>query len=522
MKMNLLVLSLFSSAAFFALGAQAEFTNGQTADLVLGQPDFTSTGSGTTATTLSSNFGVAVSSTSSKIYVADQGNSRILRFPFPASNGAAAEGVLGKLDFTTNGGGTSQALMAAPTAISFDNAGNLWVADSLNHRVLLFRNADSLGNGAPADLVLGQPDFTTNSSGTSQTKMSYPSGLQIDPNGRLWVLDAQNNRVLWFDDAANLTNGAPASGVIGQTDFTSSSTGTTQGTLDGPVDIQYQDNHLWISDPGNARVLRFDNADSLENGSLASGVLGQTNFTNDSTGTSASKFIGNEHLAVDALGTLWVADYNNNRVLGFKNAAEKADGANADLVIGQANFTDSSCTPSSTATCGPSDVAIDLEGRLLVSEFDNHRITRFSHPAAQPDARVFRGVRTKGGGIVNSTGAGQQLKFNFPLNRKRARISFSVRNASTTNDADAYFLEHSSFDKNKFRVRYFPKYVEFNTEVRAGTSMIYNVAPGEERIIVARIRTNSKTSTFSKRITLTVSSALDENLVDVARCKVTR
>src|SRR6059036_564201 len=96
----LLTLVLFAQL----LSTVSAFTNGQAASLVLGQADFTSSAFVTTASGMSSPEGVAVDPTSGKVFVADSGNHRVLRFASDAAlvSGAAADGVLGQPNFTFN------------------------------------------------------------------------------------------------------------------------------------------------------------------------------------------------------------------------------------------------------------------------------------------------------------------------------------------------------------------------------------------------------------------------------------
>ncbi len=168
--------------------------------LVLGQPDFTHNDYDTSATTMDSPTGVAVDPTTGKVFVADYFNNRVLRFAsFSAlSNGVAAEGVLGQADFTSwvpnRGGSVAANTLNSPIGVALDEAGRLWVADYDNNRVLRFDAAASKANGADADGVLGQADFTHNElnrggSAGGEHAESYPSGVALDEAGRLWVAD---------------------------------------------------------------------------------------------------------------------------------------------------------------------------------------------------------------------------------------------------------------------------------------------------------------------------------------------
>jgi len=199
---------------------------GPPADNVLGQVNFTSGNHPDTpnANSMYQPYDVAVDPTSGKIFVADTFNNRVLRFASAAAmtNGAAAEAVLGQPNFTTRAINTTASGMNGVNGLTVDSTGILWIGDYLNNRVLRFDGAASKGTGANADRVLGQPNFTTAAENTTQSGMYSPSRVFVDGNGALWVGDKTNHRILRFDSAASKANGANADGVLGQADFTKS------------------------------------------------------------------------------------------------------------------------------------------------------------------------------------------------------------------------------------------------------------------------------------------------------------
>jgi len=224
----------------------AAFTpsNGQAATLVLGQVDFASAASACSQSGLTNPFAVVVDPTSGKVFVADVGNHRVLRYASVTelTNGAAAEGVLGQADFTScnadQGGSVGANTLDDLRDLTVDAEGRLWVTDYGNNRVLRYDNAASKADGADADGVLGQPNFTSTTAATTQNGMRYPGGIFVDREGRAWIADLFNHRVLRFDDGAAKANGAAADGVLGQTDFTSNSANqggsAAAGTMNNP------------------------------------------------------------------------------------------------------------------------------------------------------------------------------------------------------------------------------------------------------------------------------------------------
>jgi DNA-binding beta-propeller fold protein YncE len=311
--------------AFIALGvtpasAALTVTDGMAASLVLGQPDFTSNTQATTQTGMNAPHGVAVDPTTGKVFVADTNDNRVLRYASIAtlSSGAAAEAVLGQPNFTSNTAAATQNGMQSPFGVYVDSAGRLWVGDGGNSRVLRFDNASSITSGANADAVLGQPGFTSNTQATSQSGMRVPMGVFLDSAGRLWVADYDNSRVLRFDNAASKANGADADGVLGQSNFTSSTWATTQSNMNAPTGVTGDEStgQIFVSDRSNNRVLVFNNAASKANGANADNVIGQANFTSGGPSLTATGLNNPNQIHFDPTeGVLWVADTGYHRAL---------------------------------------------------------------------------------------------------------------------------------------------------------------------------------------------------------------
>ena len=360
----------------------------QPAMLVLGQPNFTSNAPATTPSGMRAPFSVAVDPTTGKVFVADQENQRVLRFGSVTalSNGAAAEAVLGQADFTSgehNRGGTVAAnSMVYPTGLSVDSEGRLWVTDMGNSRVLRFDDAATKANGVDADGVLGQPNFTSIVFTTTQNGMEWPVNVFADDGGRLWVADSDHNRVLRFDNAASKANGANADGVLGQPDFTSQTRSTTQnGMWESTGVFLDSEERLWVADVDNHRILRFDNAASKTNGANADGVLGQANFTSRAAACTQDGMNIPYGVFGDLDGRLYVADTFNNRVLIFEHAAELANGAEANHVLGQIDFTNCAANAggiSAISLNNPISVFYDPAAKVLwADDLSNHRILMY-------------------------------------------------------------------------------------------------------------------------------------------------
>jgi len=330
------------------------------------------------------------------VFVADVFNARVLRFASVGAlkSGAPAESVLGQPDFTTASFTIARSRFSDPIGLAVDSSRTLWVANSSNHRVLRFDNASSKSIGANADGVLGQADFTTRTAVTSQSKMSFPSDVVVDSAGNLWAADAGNHRVLRFNNAAAKADGANADAVLGQDDFVSKDTATTATGMNSTQSLALDGNgHPWVSDHGNNRILRYENAASSSTGAAADRVLGQATFTMDDVGTASSLLKAPYGISIDTSGDLWVADKLNNRVLRFAKVAEKGFGVAADTVLGQMDFVSSASSTTQSTMKAPKG-GFSLGSEVFVSDAENNRILGFTKPSsASPISQVSKTLR---------------------------------------------------------------------------------------------------------------------------------
>lgn len=446
---------LFAAITLLLSGAaSAGLKTHQAADLVLGQPDFESDGANLSQTGMSNPTDVAVDPVTGKVFVADSYNDRILRFAsyLALSTGAPAEAVLGQEDFDTDDAtDLAQNRMDFPARLYIDADGRLWVTDFLNNRVLRFENASYRLSGSPADGVLGQPDFTSDGPGTTETTMAYPIGITGSLDGTIWVADRDNHRVLRFDKAALKVNGAPADGVLGQPDFTSKGFGFAANQMNLPFSLFFDDKgNLWMGEDGNKRVLRFDDAENIVvDGAAADGVLGAPDFTAPGAGgTSASTMSQGTDLVVDSQGTLFVSDNGKRRVLGFSDAANKADGADADFVLGQPDFTTKAANLTAEGMNTPVGLGLDSLGRLYVADSIFNRVLRYS-PDGTPAISIKGKKTTKGSNLtLRGTALSDLLVTQVQVKGKRG----GFKNASGTTSWK-YRLRRLDFGKTKVKVK---------------------------------------------------------------------
>ena len=307
-----------------------------------------------------------------KLFIIDTNNHRILIYnTIPTTDGVAADVVIGQTDFLTATSGTSSTKLKNPSGIYSDGT-KLFVSDMSNNRILIY-NTIPTTNGVAADVVIGQTDFLTATSGTSNLKLKNPYGIYSDGT-KLFVTDMSNNRILIYNTMPT-TNGVAADVVIGQTDFTTATSGTSSTKLKYPSGIYSDGTKLFITDYSNNRILIY-NTIPTTNGVAADVVIGQTDFLTATSGTSSTKLKYPSGIYSD--GTkLFVSDMSNNRILIY-NAIPTTNGVAADVVIGQTDFTLNGINiigniASQEGLNSPRN-SIIINNKLFISDTFNNRI----------------------------------------------------------------------------------------------------------------------------------------------------
>ncbi len=384
----LLFLSVLACTAATPPG---NYSTQQAARMTIGQPTFTDQYPGASDRLLGAVGGVAYANDT--LFVADATrvagatpvNRRVMIYrnistKFPAATASipvntsrcpvctgqtdfpsAADVVLGQPDFTTTDPGVSQTLMRLPTAVASDGK-ILAVADTENNRVLIWKSIPT-AIAAPADIVLGQKDFNTVQQPIVVTASSFrgPQGVWIQDN-RLYVADTQNHRVLIWNSIPTQNN-QPADIVLGEPNFTTApepdltkfTTTAHANTMVNPVSVTSDGTRLFVTDLGYHRVLIW-NSIPTQNQQPADVVVGEPDMDstieggNDvkkvcaSTGTDSNgnptypdrcaATLSYPRFALSDGQRLYIADGGNDRVLIF-NTIPVANGASADIVLGQ-------------------------------------------------------------------------------------------------------------------------------------------------------------------------------------------
>ncbi len=379
------------------------------ADTVIGQADFVSSagnqGSTPSASTLNTPAGMVFDG-QGNLYVADYGNTRVLRYAPPAGGAAniAANAVWGESNFAARGvpAQASASTMSGPIAVAVDASGNVYVAVPQDNRVLVF--PPGAAGGGAANAVIGQTDFSTTTANTgafplaSAGTLNGPGDVKLDAAGNIYVSDTSNNRVLQFAPGSK-----SAVLVWGQTGFTQNGPNQVKpASINVPykmaIDYSQAPYALYVSDFGNNRVLVWKDSTAFQSGDPADLVIGQPDLytavanvdTQGAATPSATSLSSPAGIAVNPYtGTLYVADSGNNRVLRYPRPVTQTGRITPDAVIGQVDFASStSAAVNGDSLNTPTGLALAADGDLFVADTGNNRVLEFPNGAGTGVAAV--------------------------------------------------------------------------------------------------------------------------------------
>jgi hypothetical protein len=267
--------------------------------------------------------------------------------------------------------GTSPGDFQFPTGVAVGPDGTVYVADETNDNVQYFSPtgtylgtfgtavsgaygvAVSANGTVYAPDVLGHVDVfnatgtlegTFGSPGTTNGKLSNPTGVGISPSGIVYVADSNNNRIQEF------------SPTVGSATFVSTfgSVGTNPGQFEDPLDVAFSPSGVtYVADTENNRIDVFSST-----GVYQSSITGAGGAFNEPS-----------YVAVSATGTVYITDYINARIETFSSSG-----------VFEASYAVGTGAPGGFGL--PVGIAVAPTGMVYVADSASERIDRFFDPSA--------------------------------------------------------------------------------------------------------------------------------------------
>lgn len=249
-----------------------------------------------------------------------------------------------------------------PTAVAVDQKGNLYIADTMNHRV---RMVDAITGVITTLAGTGQARFSGDGGPANQAALNEPAALVVDDEGRLYIADQSNHRVRMV----NLNTGVIQTiAGTGAAMYDGDGKPAADAALAGPGGLALADDRLYIADTFNGRIRSVQLSSGRISTAAGDGAAYRYESPSDPPSPSLARPTG---IAIDHDGDLVLTDSDNHLVRQWDWAS-----GTAFCVAGNGgpSYSGDRGAAKEAGLCYPFGIAVDRDGSLLVADTFNHRI----------------------------------------------------------------------------------------------------------------------------------------------------
>jgi trimeric autotransporter adhesin len=318
-----------------------------------------------TLATVNDPIGVAFD-VSGNIYIADSGNSCIRMIAKSTGIITTVAGIASLYrpgTFGGDGGLATSAKLSAPCSVAVDASGNIYIADSGNHCILMVTTSTGIittlaGNGTAG--------YGGDGGQATSTSLFGPSDVAVDASGNIYIADSDNNRIRMVMMSTGIITTVAGNGTFG---YSGDGGLATSARLSSPSDVAVDAlGNIYIADTDNGRIRMV-----MKSTGIVTTVAGNGLYSYSGDGglaTSAALFFP-DGITVDASGNIYIIDSGNHCIrmvtkstgiistlAGNKTAGYSGDGGQAKLSL----------------LNKPSGVAIDASGNIYVCDTGNNRL----------------------------------------------------------------------------------------------------------------------------------------------------
>jgi len=252
------------------------------------------------------------------IYLADRGNHLIRKMESATSllvKVAGSGTVMGVTGYNMgypgyNGDGrpATSAQLNSPSGVVVDDAGNMYIADTDNHRV----RKVAAGTGLISTVAgTGQAGFNADGGAAIAAKLNGPTAVLLDAGGNILISDTGNHRIRKVDAVTGVIS-TVAGSVTWTGGYAGDGLAAASAWLNGPTGICLDAaGNLYIADTGNHRVRRVAVGSGLISTVAGTGSAG---FNNDGITAINAQLFSPTCVSIDGSGNMYIADTGNHRV----------------------------------------------------------------------------------------------------------------------------------------------------------------------------------------------------------------
>jgi sugar lactone lactonase YvrE len=307
---------------------------------------------------------------SGKLFIADFYNNRIRQLD---TGTGIISTVAGNGDYDSSGdsGAATQAGLGAPSGITLDSSGDLFVAEYATSRI---RRVDTNTGIITTVAGNGTRGFSGDGGPATSAKLYFfnGSGLAVDASGDLFIADTGNNRIRRVDTTTGIITTVAGNGTEGHSGDGGPATSSELYFPYGVAVDSY--GNLLIADSLNSVIRRVDATTGIITTVAGNGTGGHSG---DGGPATAAQLLWPRGVAVDSSGDLFIADMGNNRIRGINAIAGIITTVAGNGLDG---FGGDGGAAISAELSKPSAVAVDDSGNLFIADTFNNRVRQVNLP----------------------------------------------------------------------------------------------------------------------------------------------
>jgi hypothetical protein len=303
----------------------------------------------------------------SNIYIADAGNNRIRKMNLYNGiiNTIAGTGIGG---FNGDGNQATNTELWLPDAVFTDTTGNIYSTDPLNYRIRKVTIATGIITTIAGN---GNPGYTGDGLPATEATINEPSGLCLDKFGNIYIADYSNNVVRKVSASTGIITTLAGTGTTG---YSGDGGPATNARLFGPDQV-FADSagNIFICDQWNSAVRKVNATTGIITTIAGTGIAGYSGDGGAATNAELNQPAG---VFVEKNENIFIAEYGNGTIReidGVTGIITTVAGCGIPGFSGDGG-------PAVDAELIPGDVFIDSFGTMYIADYGNNRIREVYNP----------------------------------------------------------------------------------------------------------------------------------------------
>ncbi len=207
--------------------------------------------------------------------------------------------------YSGDNGTATSAKLNAPRGVAVDNGGNIFIADTNNHRI---RRVDAVSGNITTVAGTGTYGYSGDNGTATSAMLHGPYGVAVDSGGNIFIADTGNNCIRRVDTAGIITTVAGT----GTADFGGDNGTATSAKLYNPRGVTVDSGgNIFIDDAGNQRIRKVDAVSGNITTMAGNGTGG---YSGDNVTATSARLYAPNGVAVDSAGNIFIADTGNQRI----------------------------------------------------------------------------------------------------------------------------------------------------------------------------------------------------------------